>query len=45
MPDLWDNPLGTDGFDEMLFYHAGDFFSRDGIDAGMVTLHPAGHAT
>jgi len=29
-------------YDEVLFYHAGDFFSRDNIDAGMVTLHPNG---
>lgn len=29
-------------FDEVLFYHAGDFFSREGIDAGMVTFHPQG---
>ena len=29
-------------YDEVLFYHAGDFFSRDGIHAGMMTLHPAG---
>tara|TARA_B100001540_G_C15414275_1_gene464724 strand:- start:120 stop:539 length:420 start_codon:yes stop_codon:yes gene_type:complete len=29
-------------FDEVLFYHDGDFFSRDGIDAGMITLHPQG---
>src|SRR5919108_4180266 len=28
--------------DEVLFYHDGDFFSRKGIDKGMVTLHPAG---
>ena len=26
----------------MLFYHAGDFFSRDNIDAGMMTFHPSG---
>jgi homogentisate 1,2-dioxygenase len=32
----------NDDFDEILFYHAGDFFSRDGIDAGMMTLHPSG---
>ena len=32
----------NDDFDEVLFYHAGDFFSRDNIDAGMVTFHPAG---
>lgn len=29
-------------YDEVLFYHDGDFFSRDGIDAGMLTWHPAG---
>lgn len=29
-------------YDEVLFYHAGDFFSRDGIGAGMLTLHPQG---
>lgn len=29
-------------YDEILFYHAGDFFSRDNIHAGMVTLHPCG---
>ncbi|GAA5218827.1 homogentisate 1,2-dioxygenase [Corallincola platygyrae] len=32
----------NDDFDEVLFYHAGDFFSRDNIGQGMVTLHPAG---
>lgn len=29
-------------YDEVLFYHAGDFFSREGIDRGMVTFHPQG---
>lgn len=29
-------------YDEVLFYHAGNFFSRDGIDAGMITFHPQG---
>lgn len=29
-------------FDEILFYHEGDFFSRDGIDAGALTFHPQG---
>ncbi len=29
-------------YDEILFYHAGDFFSRDNLHAGMLTLHPAG---
>ncbi|MCC5880144.1 MAG: homogentisate 1,2-dioxygenase [Idiomarina sp.] len=32
----------NDDYDEVLFYHAGDFFSRDNIDRGMVTFHPAG---
>ena len=32
----------NDDFDEVLFYHAGDFFSRDNIHPGMVTLHPCG---
>lgn len=32
----------NDDYDEVLFYHAGDFFSRDGIDAGMMTFHPSG---
>jgi homogentisate 1,2-dioxygenase len=34
----------NDDYDEVLFYHAGDFFSRDNIDAGMVTFHPCGFA-
>lgn len=29
-------------FDEVLFYHAGEFFSRDGIAPGMLTFHPQG---
>jgi len=29
-------------FDEVLFYHAGEFFSRAGIGAGMMTFHPQG---
>jgi homogentisate 1,2-dioxygenase len=29
-------------FDEVLFYHSGEFFSRAGIDAGMITFHPQG---
>lgn len=32
----------NDDFDEVLFYHAGDFFSRDNISAGMMTFHPSG---
>ncbi len=29
-------------YDEVLFYHSGDFFSRAGIEPGMLTLHPQG---
>lgn len=29
-------------FDEVLFYHEGNFFSRDGIDGGAITFHPQG---
>lgn len=29
-------------FDEVLFYHEGNFFSREGIGAGAVTFHPQG---
>lgn len=29
-------------YDEVLFYHDGDFFSREGIEPGMVTFHPQG---
>lgn len=29
-------------YDEVLFYHEGDFFSRDNLHAGMMSLHPAG---
>lgn len=29
-------------FDEVLFYQAGEFFSRDGIRPGMLTFHPQG---
>lgn len=32
----------NDDYDEVLFYHQGDFFSRDNIERGMVTFHPAG---
>jgi homogentisate 1,2-dioxygenase len=28
--------------DEVIFYHAGQFFSRSGIGPGMMTLHPQG---
>jgi homogentisate 1,2-dioxygenase len=29
-------------FDEVLFYHEGNFFSREGISAGAITFHPIG---
>ncbi len=29
-------------FDEVLFYHDGEFFSRAGVGAGMLTFHPQG---
>lgn len=29
-------------FDEVLFYHQGEFFSRGGIAPGMLTFHPQG---
>jgi homogentisate 1,2-dioxygenase len=29
-------------YDEVLFYHRGEFFSRAGIDEGMLTFHPSG---
>ena len=29
-------------FDEVIFYHAGNFFSREGIGMGAVTWHPQG---
>ncbi|MEZ4655816.1 MAG: homogentisate 1,2-dioxygenase [Candidatus Eisenbacteria bacterium] len=29
-------------YDEVLFYHAGSFFSRAGVGPGMVTFHPQG---
>jgi homogentisate 1,2-dioxygenase len=32
----------NDDFDEAIFYHAGEFFSRDNIHPGMLTLHPSG---
>lgn len=31
-------------YDEVIFYHQGEFFSRDNIHPGMITLHPAGFA-
>lgn len=34
----------NDDYDEVLFYHRGNFFSRDNIDEGMLTFHPCGFA-
>ncbi len=43
-PDALKVPFyhNNDDFDEVLFYHAGNFFSRDNIDSGMLTFHPSG---
>ena len=32
----------NDDYDEVIFYHQGEFFSRDNIHPGMVTFHPCG---
>jgi homogentisate 1,2-dioxygenase len=32
----------NDDYDEVIFYHDGNFFSRDNIHPGMVTWHPCG---
>ncbi|AZZ90388.1 homogentisate 1,2-dioxygenase [Hahella sp. KA22] len=32
----------NDDFDEVIFYHQGNFFSRDNIGPAMVTFHPSG---
>ncbi|MBL4772963.1 MAG: homogentisate 1,2-dioxygenase [Alcanivoracaceae bacterium] len=32
----------NDDYDEVLFYHMGNFFSRDNIHPGMITHHPQG---
>ena len=32
----------NDDYDEVIFYHRGEFFSRDNIKPGMVTFHPNG---
>jgi len=32
----------NDDFDEVIFYHQGEFFSRDNINPGMLTFHPCG---
>lgn len=32
----------NDDYEEVIFYHRGQFFSRDNIHPGMITLHPSG---
>jgi homogentisate 1,2-dioxygenase len=32
----------NDDYDEVIFYHQGEFFSRDNIHPGMITWHPVG---
>ncbi len=32
----------NEDYEEVLFYHMGNFFSRDNIDAGMLSFHPCG---
>jgi homogentisate 1,2-dioxygenase len=32
----------NDDYDEVLFYHQGNFFSRDNVEAGMISYHPSG---
>ena len=32
----------NDDYDEVIFYHMGEFFSRDNIHPGMMTFHPSG---
>ncbi len=32
----------NDDYDEVIFYHQGNFFSRDNIHPGMISFHPVG---
>ncbi len=32
----------NDDYDEVIFYHRGDFTSRDGVGPGMISYHPCG---
>ncbi len=43
-PDALKVPFfhNNDDYDEVIFYHAGNFFSRDNIHPGMISLHPCG---
>jgi homogentisate 1,2-dioxygenase len=45
-PDALKVPFfhSNDDFDELIFYHKGQFFSRDNIDPGMLSFHPCGFA-
>jgi homogentisate 1,2-dioxygenase len=45
-PEAWKVSFfhSNDDFDEVIFYHRGQFMSRDFIRPGMVTLHPCGFA-
>jgi homogentisate 1,2-dioxygenase len=43
-PDALKVPFfhNNDDYDEVIFYHKGEFFSRDNIHPGMVSWHPCG---
>ena len=43
-PDALKVPFfhNNDDYDEVIFHHAGDFFSRDNVHPGFMTLHPCG---
>ena len=43
-PDALKVPFfhSNDDYDEVIFYHRGEFFSRDNIHPGMVSFHPCG---
>lgn len=43
-PDALKVPFfhNNDDYDEVIFYHRGEFFSRDHIEPGMMTVHPCG---
>lgn len=43
-PDALKVPFfhNNDDYDEVIFYHQGEFFSRDNIHPGMISLHPCG---
>ena len=43
-PEVLNVPFfhSNDDYDELIFYHQGQFFSRDHIHPGMFTLHPSG---